>query len=89
MEMLLFSWDEDSMCWECTLSDEKIYMYKCPPSQTFMYTQRNNDTHATYGIFDSSHEAQKYLYVKYNKEVRYRDPHEVNYPRRDLLEQYI
>jgi hypothetical protein len=76
-------WDEESKCWECVLPDEKLYLYNCSPSHKFISTQRNyalsiirNDTYATYEIFDSLHEAQKYLCVKYNKEVRYRDPNE-------------
>ena len=84
MESLLFLWDEESMCWECVLPDEKLYMYKC--QHTSISTQRNyalsiirNDAYATYEIFDSLHEAQKYMYSKYNKEVRYRDPNEVDY----------
>ena len=82
METLLFSWNEDLMCWECPLLDEEIYMHRYPPSNSLcsnLISITFMGTHSSYEVFDSLHEAQKYLYVKYNKEIRYRDPNEVEY----------
>jgi hypothetical protein len=76
MGWLQFLWDNALTCWTCTLPDEKLHIHKYLPTHTLVCVQGSNDTHAAHELFDSLHAAQQYLYIKYNKEVRYRDPNE-------------
>ena len=76
MESLVFLWDNDLTCWTCTLPDEKLHIHTYLPTHTLICMQGSNDTHASHELFESIHEAQQYLYAKYNKEVKYRDPNE-------------
>jgi hypothetical protein len=76
MESLVFVWDKDLTGWKCTLPDMKLHIHRCLPTHTLICMQGSNDTHGSHELFDSIHEAQQYLYTKYNKEVKYRDPNE-------------
>ena len=51
--------------------------------------QKNEYIHASHEIFESLHAAHNYIGLKYNGEVKYRDPQEENHPRRELIDEYI
>ena len=89
MTKLVFTWNTNAVCWECVLAEEKIYIHKYPPSHTLVSIQRNDYIHAAHEIFDSIQSAQYYIGIKYNAEVKYRDPNEANWRRKDLLDIYI
>lgn len=89
MTKLVFTWNYYAACWECTLPEEKIYIHKYPPMHTLVSIHRNNYIRADHEVFDALHTAQHYIGLKYNAQVKYRDPNEEKHPRKDLLDIYI
>ena len=89
MTKLVFKWNTYAACWECALPEETIYLHKYPPMHTLVSIQRKNYIHASHEIFESVHSAHYYIGLKYNGQVKYRDPNEENHPRKELLDIYI
>lgn len=76
MTYLTFRWNQRAACWVCTLPNENIYVHKYPPTHVLVSIQKKEYIHAAHEIFESLNEAQNYLGIKFNAEVRYRDPNE-------------
>ena len=88
MNSITFKWNKYAACWECVLTDETVYIHKYPPAHTLVSIQKNEYINL-HEVFDSLHAAHTYIGLRYNGDVRYRDPNEENHPRRDLLDLYI
>lgn len=89
MTKLVFRWNKYAACWECILEKEMIYIHKYPPMHTLVSIQKKEYIHASHEIFESLHAAHSYIGIKFNAEVKYRDPNEEQHPRKDLLDIYI
>ena len=89
MTKIVFRWNQYAACWESIQEKEVIYIHKYPPMHILVSIQKNEYIHASHEIFESLHAAHNYIGLKYNGEVKYRDPNEEKHPRRDLLDIYI
>ena len=90
MDKGMFRWNLYGCCWESLdIEDTKIFIHTYPSNQYLESIQKNGLLQADHFVFDSIHAVHKFIELKYNGLVNYRDPQEVNHPRRDLLEQYI
>ena len=89
MTRITFKWNKYAACWESIQEKEVIYIHKFPPMHILVSIQKNEYIHATHEIFESLYAAHTYIGLKYNGEVKYRDPQEENHPRRELIDEYI
>ena len=89
MTRITFQWNKYAACWESLQEKEVIYIHNYPPMLILVSIQKNEYIHASHEIFESLHAAHNYIGLKYNGEVKYRDPQEENHPRRELIDEYI